>query len=103
MTLLSSSASRSVARSTAQASVGRAIAATAKPMIVVLVIVIVVLLDAETGFITSISSKRFHGGIKPRAQRSRIADGFSLIEGDWLGREGSNLRMAESKSAALPL
>jgi hypothetical protein len=22
---------------------------------------------------------------------------------DWLGREGSNLRMAESKSAALPL
>ena len=28
---------------------------------------------------------------------------FSKNKNAWLGREGSNLRMAESKSAALPL
>jgi hypothetical protein len=28
---------------------------------------------------------------------------FKGLDAAWLGREGSNLRMAESKSAALPL
>ena len=39
----------------------------------------------------------------PRTQTKRRRCHCSTVTFGWLGREGSNLRMAESKSAALPL
>src|SRR5207302_522078 len=38
-----------------------------------------------------------------RSPKRRPNDPIYCTEKSWLGREGSNLRMAESKSAALPL
>lgn len=43
------------------------------------------------------------GGVRPCLHREGAGRGWALIVSVWLGREDSNLRMAESKSAALPL
>jgi hypothetical protein len=43
-----------------------------------------------------------HGYIVGRNRR-RSGEVFDYIQNFWLGREGSNLRMVESKSTALPL
>lgn len=50
------------------------------------------------------SPKTFHN-VKSRISRAFLVTKriFSKSRNAWLGREGSNLRMAESKSAALPL
>ena len=44
------------------------------------------------------SQKRANGGLFQHERRK-----FSKFRTGWLGREGSNLRMGESKSPALPL